>query len=263
MSEVISTGYETRPPSVQTIADIFAGAWKCALPGLASGDASLFEDNRPSWFASLIPDGLLFKSVLDLGPFEAYQTYHLEKLGAASIDAVEGNRINFLKCLCLKEIYGLRTRFKHGDLLGALQNASSYDVVWASGVLYHMQDPLAFLTEACRVAKYIYIWTNYYDAAMISESQAPNFLEQFDIGSDYRGRQVRLHARSYLLPDYGNLPLYWEGAPEDRTYWMELDDIRAVLDLNGFDILGMAVAQMDPPGLPCAQIAAGRRPSLA
>jgi SAM-dependent methyltransferase len=259
LEHVIRTAYETRAPSPQTIADIFAGAWKSSLPGLTTDGPTMFEDQRPAWFANLIPDGFLFKSVLDLGPFEAYQVRQMEKLGARSIDSVEGNRINFLKCLCLKEMYGLRTRFFHGDILEALREAGSYDVVWASGVLYHMQDPLAFLTEACRAGTYLFIWTNYFDRTRISDQQIVNFLPEHDEVIDYNGRSITLHARSYMLSDYGDLPLYWEGAPKDIHYWMELDDIRAVLDMNGFDLIEEMVSEMIPPGLPCMQLAAVKR----
>jgi len=259
LSDVIHTGYETRPPSPQTIVDIFAGAWKSALPGLTSGDAEMFEDVRPAWFASAIPDGLNLKTVLDLGPFEAYQTRQLEKLGALSIDSVEGNRINFLKCLCLKEVYGLKARFKHGDLLGALREATAYDVVWASGVLYHMQDPVAFLEEACRVGTHLYIWTHYFDQNLISPDQLRHFIPDHDRNHAHETGNIRLYARSYMIPDYSNLPLYWEGAPEDLTYWMGLDDIRRVLEHKGFDLVRFETAQMDPPGLPCLQLVASRR----
>ena len=258
--EVIKAGYETRPPSPQTIADIFTGIWKSTLPSLSSGKIDMFADSRPQWFASFFQNGLFFKTILELGPFEAYQTYQLERLGAQSIHAVEGNKINFLKCLCVKEIYGLKARFSHGDILLALKCAERYDVVWASGVLYHMQKPVEFLEELCRVAEYSFIWTHFFDESKISAQQLLNFLPEFNQRKSYSDRQMTLHARSYLLQDYdNNIPGHWEGAPEDRTYWMEYDDIYHVIRANNFDVLGESVSQMEPQGLPCLQLAIKKR----
>jgi hypothetical protein len=122
-----------------------------------------------------------------------------------------------------------------------------------------MQDPIAFLSEACRVADHIYLWTHMYDGEKISEGQKVNFLSRFDQTREAFGRPITLHARSYMIGDYSKLPLYWEGAPEDLTYWMSLEDIHFVLNQYGFDVVAEQVAQMEPPGLPCVQLTASRR----
>ena len=54
--------------------------------------------------------------MVELGPFEAYNTFHLAQKGAYPLIAVEGNKINFLKCLAVKEILDFNCRFKLGDL---------------------------------------------------------------------------------------------------------------------------------------------------
>src|ERR1700687_1688382 len=100
--------YERRAPTAQNIADLFAGNWKALLPrGITSGAAPMFEDSRPAWAAAGIPGGFHGKTVLELGPFEAYQTYRLLHEGARRVVSVEANSVNFLKCLCVKEMYNL------------------------------------------------------------------------------------------------------------------------------------------------------------
>ena len=49
--------------------------------------------------------------ILELGPFEAYDSRLFEELGAAEVVAIEGSNINFLKCLVLKQALGLKTCF--------------------------------------------------------------------------------------------------------------------------------------------------------
>lgn len=264
MERAISPAYEVRLPSEQTIVDIFKGSWKSRLPGeVTSGTAPMFADSRPAWFASVIPGGFHGKSVLELGPFEGYQALLMEKLGAGSIDSVEGNNINFLKCLCVKELYGLRTRFHLGDILKEAQRAQRYDIVWASGVLYHMQEPVEFIDAICQRADNIFIWTHYYDASVMQSASADArslFLSQHDRVVSRGEKQIHLHARSYKISsDYEHsIPMYWEGAPKDLTYWLELEDIHALFRQNGFDTSRVHHVG-DMQGLPIVSFAAMRR----
>ncbi len=71
----------------------------------------------------------------------------LQKAGARSVVAVEANTRAFLKCLCTKELFGLdRVEFLLGDLVAYLnEERSKFDAVIASGVLYHMTDPVDLL----------------------------------------------------------------------------------------------------------------------
>lgn len=263
MSDHISASYETRKASPQTIADIFGSSWKAQLPGgLKSGSDLLFNDSRPSWFNSIVPGGILYKSVLELGPFEGYQTYLLDRLGASEIVSVEGNNINFLKCLCAKEILKIRASFKHGNIMEELREPGrTYDVLWASGVLYHMEDPIAFIEHACKTAPIIYIWTHFFDddvmKSMLNENKT-KFLPDFNRSVDYDGRRLLLHARTYGIKNYDeNIPLYWEGAPQDLTYWLSLDDIRHIFLVNGFEIRHTEFIG-DMQGVPVASFAAFR-----
>lgn len=260
---IIKPYYEKRPPSPQTIVDIFEGAWKSKLPGeLVSGNEAMFQDSRPDWLAQKIPGGLNLKSVLELGPFEGYQTLKLERLGAREITSVEGNSVNFLKCLCLKEALGMSASFQFGDIMGFLNQCDrKYDVVWASGVLYHMQQPIQFLERASQLAPYMFIWTHYYDDSIenLTNGQEKHFLSQHDKVENYHGRDITLHARSYLTPDYdNNVPLYWEGGLEQITYWLEKADIQWLLEQSGMKIEAILSDTNELLGLPLISFLAKR-----
>lgn len=265
MSGSIVAKYETRKASNQTIADIFEGSWKTQLPGdIRSGLDNFFEtDFRPRWLDQQIPGGLAGKAVLEFGPFEGYQTYWLDKLGAFPLVSVEGNTINFLKCLCLKEMIGLKASFRHGDIMEELRDPGrKYDVIWASGVLYHMSDPVGFIEQSCKASDYVYIWTTYYDEARMETIPAgtkPIFLPQFDKEQSVGGKIVKLYARTYAIStDYEqNIPLYWEGAPTDLTMWMTLPDIYHVFSSNGFEI-GAVEFLGETNGIPIASFMARR-----
>jgi hypothetical protein len=258
MSETgIKPYYERRAPSPQNVADLFGGSWKAMLPGgVASGTVPLFDDLRPAWAASVIPGGLQGKTVLELGPLEAYTTYRLLREGARSVLSVEANSINFLKCLCVKEICNLHAaQFLFGDAVEYVRDCDErFDVAWASGILYHLQDPILFVECIARLAPVIYIWTHYFDTDVmrsLRNGQERHFLPEVNIARRCPGRDIVLHARSYLLPQYeSNVPMNWEGGPEQFTYWLTKADIFWLFELAGMRIASIEFDNTNVNGLP-------------
>lgn len=108
-------------------------------------------------------------NILELGPLEGGHSTMLEQAGANSVVAVEANTRAFLKCLCVKELFQLkRTRFLLGDFVEYLEgNTAHYDLVLASGVFYHMMNPVRLLELIGKATDRIMIWTHYYDDSII------------------------------------------------------------------------------------------------
>jgi hypothetical protein len=255
--------YEEREPAPQNVVDLFKGSWKSLLPGgLASGTKAMFEDRRPAWLAAQLPGGLALKTVIEFGPFEGYQTYLMLREGAREVTSVEANSINFLKCLCLKEIYRLKANFLFGDIVKFLEKCERrYDVAWASGMLYHLQDPIYFIQRVSQIADYVYVWTHHFDAEAIGglhNGQEKCFVADFDKVGCHHGRKIVLHARSYLLPDYKeSIPLYWEGGLEQVTYWLTKEDLLWLFEQAGMHVLAVQ-GEGDVVGLPCIGFIVGR-----
>ena len=161
--------YVRAAPSEANAVDIFKGEWWSALPGrlagIPAGNLPLFDDKRVHWAIEAL-GGVAGKSVLELGPMEAGHTWMLEQAGAASVVSIEANSRCFMKCLIVKEVVGLtRSRFLHGDFEEYLRATSErFDAVVASGVLYHMRNPVELLRNIARVTDRVFIWSHYYSA---------------------------------------------------------------------------------------------------
>jgi SAM-dependent methyltransferase len=239
-------------PSHQAALDIFGGDWTTAMPegsGLKAGMSEGFSDQRVTWAAAKL-GGLAGKTILELGPFEAYNTRQFETMGAAAVVSIENNRENFLKCLIVKNIVGLQAVFLHGDMLRYLHETDiRYDVCWASGVLYHMTDPLGLLQGIARVSNTLFLWTHYVHPRRTNDPEVARFFEpEKDNRVQFGGRDIRLHHRNYNQPVSRN----FAGGREAYSYWMKLEDILYMLTVLGFSQIEMGVDNPDhPSGAAC------------
>jgi hypothetical protein len=238
-------------PSHQVALDLYRDGWLSKMPYsyLNAGSADNFNDPRIAWAAPFM-DNYIGKRILELGPFEAYNTYQFEKAGAIVI-SIEGSVDNFLKCLIIKNIFGLKTTFLHGDFNKFIVDTNKFDAVWASGVLYHMVEPIDFLVRVSEWSDKIFIWTQYYDPAILNEDNPA--AKHFDLTRDklivFFGRTICLHYRSYMTIDDTGL---FSGGSDQFSFWLELDDIRFIMHKLGFDQIHIGIDNPDyPPGPAC------------
>lgn len=244
----ISKTYVKSAPTPQTAVGIFNGEWVSRLPppldGVRAGSVPLFEDERILWAAEQL-GGFRGKTILDLGPLEGGHPYMFEQAGALEILAIEANPRAFLKCLLTKELLGLRRVFYQcGDFVEYLRHADRhFDIINASGVLYHQRNPAELLALICRRAEAVILWTHYYDAALIrklprTNARFPHVSEQEYEGFKYRAyRQEYLH--SVKVPGFC-------GAGSSYSHWMERT---AILEcLHAFGMANINVAFENPAG---------------
>lgn len=216
--------YETRPPSWQNAIDATPG-WSMSFPqelGLNAGALALYSDHRIFWAMEQFGD-LAGKRVLELGPLEGGHTFMLDKAGA-QVDAIEAHRTAYFRCLITKEIMGIRNaRFILGDFQPWLEQPDlRYDLVVASGVLYHMRDPLGLLYAISRCTDAAFIWTMYIN----DDSKTPSHV------LDYAGMKLRLYQVVYEKPEESKS---FCGGLQNRPLWFNRDDLLKVLPVLGFD----------------------------
>jgi hypothetical protein len=227
--------YATDAPNNQATVDIFKDTWSSQLPGgLRTGTVGdSFNDPR----VALAHREFDFegKTVLELGPMEAGHTYGIHNLGASSITAIEANANGFLKCLMVKEFYRLdRARFLYGDFVKFLeQTEERFDIIFASGVLYHMAEPLKLLSLIKRHTDKCYIWTGFYDREVMAPAYGERFSERFPgpIRIEHDGFKCEGYPQHYL--ESLNFQHY-SGGSGPGSVWLTKDDILAFLRHVGF-----------------------------
>lgn len=253
--------YVKSVPGPQSALDIFRGEWSSAFPEPLSkcqaGIVPLFDDDRVKWFLKEI-GGVAGKKVLELGPLEGGHTCMLEKAGAAQITAIEANSRAFLKCLIVKELFGLqRSRFLCGDFMEYLrQDGPGFDVCLAAGVLYHVQNPVELLALlARRCIGHLLLWTHYYDKALVAFN--PELASRFTAAQpvEHAGFSCTLHRQEYRTdlkrPGFC-------GGGKATSQWLSRDDILKGLSHFGFRDLRIGFDEPRHPHGPALAIVAAR-----
>lgn len=254
----ISTEYVRLAPSAQNAIDIFKGRWWSRLPealsNVQAGNLALFEDPRMAWALSEVGD-LRGKRVLELGPLEGAHTYMLERAGAESIVSIEANPEAYLKCLIVKETVGLpKTRFLCGDFMEYLRGSpSQFELAIASGVLYHMLEPVEMLALLSKIAPRLYLWTHYYDAKIISADRKLASMFTGDKESSEKGFEHRLYRYEY----WGSFGArQFCGGSRPYAYWMSRDDILGALRHLGYTDIRTSFEAPDHPDGPAFALVA-------
>ena len=138
--------------------------------------------------------------------------------------AIEANRDAFLKCLIVKEIASMKSRFLCGDFIEHLRYCDQrYDMIVASGVLYHMSDPITLVELISRQTDRCFVWTHVYD-------------ENYDGPKRTLTRDTRFPEVELWAFDYGftmNAPGFW-GGNNPKAVWMRREDVLSLFSSYGF-----------------------------
>ena len=255
--------YVLKPPTAQNILDIFAGQWSTMMPagsGLTTepGRAALF-DTPHLHIARQLFGGFEGRTVVELGPLEGAHSWMLQQGGASKVVAIEANTRAFLKCLCIKEIFGLdRVQYLLGDFMHYLaQGEERFDIALASGVLYHMSEPMRLLELLSRRSDRLILWTHFYDDTIIRANK--KLSHKF---SRVKTARHNGHDFDWVLQSYKE-SLNWGGfcgGGGDTSVWLTRDSILSYLKACGFAHQWVAFEQLDHPNGPCFAVIASREP---
>lgn len=102
-----------------------------------------------------LPQDLTGKDVLDIGPWDGYFTFELERRGA-NVTAIDYVDLDTFRAL--QRVFASRAQYKRMDVYElSPSNPGTFDIVLCLGVLYHLKHPLLALEKICAVTRDICI----------------------------------------------------------------------------------------------------------
>lgn len=250
--------YNQEAPDPQQMVDLFEGEWMSAFPPpyqeLKGGIYPLFQDARVDWAIEEL-GGVKNKTVIELGPLEGGHAYMMQKNGATSILAIEANPRAYLKCLLVKELLKLdRVEFLFGDFNAYLRGASrSFDLCVASGVLYHMQNPVELLSLIAQHCREIYLWTQYYDEKICGDGGILQSKFMTPYKKEVNGFKHTLYPFKYGASRFWSTFI---GGPARTSCWLSRQDILGALSHFGFTEIQINFDEVNSLHGPCFSVVA-------
>ncbi len=250
--------YSDLIPADQNSVDMFSGTWSSTLPNFEkSGAAGLFQDPRITWMCQQLGN-ISGWNVLELGPLEGGHTFMLEAAGA-TVTAIEANHEAFLRCLVTKNLYGMRSKFVLGDFMKSFGKDQRTDLVVASGVLYHMTDPVDLIRKIASISSNLFLWTHVFDPDLTVWN--PAIVDK--VGVKWLPKEMRTDKSTpiavRIVPQLYADALGWEGfcgGPETYSNWIYKEDLFAVLRYYGYENIEVAFDHTDHPNGPALALMA-------
>ncbi len=173
--------------------------------------------------------------VLELGCLEGMHSLMLQQSGAGEITAIEGRLENFLKCLIVKNAFGLnRCKFLFADAEEILSFLPGpFDLCLAIGVLYHLSDPVSAVYRISRISRNLFAWTH-----CVTEDFPDGRLVNVKYnGCVYRGKYVKENTLDCL------------SGLKRVSFWLFEDDLFRLMKDAGFNKIDLIAKEKHPHGL--------------
>jgi hypothetical protein len=237
------------------VPDAWASRFPPPLDDVRAGDAPLFEDPRIAWGFDRL-GGVEGQTVLELGPLEGGHSYMAQTAGASRVTAVEANAKAFLKCLVVKELLDLnRCSFLCGDALEFLNGGEEqFDLCIASGILYHMVEPVRLIELISARARRLIMWTHFYDDHALANKRLAKRLEPAR-EIEHSGFSHRVHRHRYGSDTrIGGFC----GGTQPYSNWLPREDLLRALAHFGWLNVEIAFEEKSHPNGPALALVATR-----
>jgi SAM-dependent methyltransferase len=183
----------------------------------------------------VFPEGLEGKSIVDLGCLEGGVTTGFARLGmeATGIEIRESNLVN---CHYVQSKFNFPNLHFIKDDVNNIDKYGPFDVIYAGGILYHLDRPRAFLEKAsaqCR--KVIFIDTHF---TCEQRNSAADHYKLSDLCENDEGLMGRWFSEHDSSPGTAELETQkWASWNNKRSFWIQREYLIKLINEVGFDMV--------------------------
>jgi SAM-dependent methyltransferase len=204
-------------------------------PGIETAPSGVdaLDDVRLDLVVEACGGSLEGRTIVDLGCLEGGFTLGFAALGAEHAVGIEARDVSVRRCELARDLLGLQhAEFVQADIKDELTSREPFDVVFASGILYHVSDPADLLVSmrgACTGVALIDTHVAGLDEASHGCSE---IVTRSSGGHDYRGRMFPEYAADGSDGDIEDL--LWAAWGDTAAFWPLEDELVAMIRNAGF-----------------------------
>lgn len=179
------------------------------------------------------PGGLAGKSIVDVGCLEGGFTTEFARLGMQAT-GIEVRDSNFRNCLRVKAGTNLPNLTFVQDDANNIGRYGPFDAVFACGLLYHLDRPRRFLTDASGVCRRALFLETHVAEPGVAPANEIYGLSEITENEGLRGR---------WFPEYGDVTMEqldrmkWASWSNSRSFWVQKEYLLQLMHDLGFDIV--------------------------
>jgi 2-polyprenyl-3-methyl-5-hydroxy-6-metoxy-1,4-benzoquinol methylase len=179
--------------------------------------------------------GLAGKRVIDIGCLEGGFSAEFARHGAAEVIGVEARQLSVRRCELVRDLLGLTNlRFVCGDVLHELSRAQEpFDVVLATGILYHLAHPdvaLQLMRERC--CGFVLVCTHVARAEASSHGCSEDIVQYVGANGTYSGRSYS--ERGLHPTEAAGSDDLWASLSNETSFWPFEEDLERMIQTAGF-----------------------------
>lgn len=182
---------------------------------------------------ALYPDGLEGKTLLDVGCLEGGYAVEFARLGMVAT-GIEVRESNYQNCIFVKNRVKLpRLTFVRDDAMN-LGQYGQVDVIFANGLLYHLDKPKEFLKAAAAACRKVLILQTHFATSGPSPGNIRYKLSELDENEGLLGRWF--HEHDLELGDELD-HFKWMSWSNQRSFWICKEHLLDAVKKVGFDVV--------------------------
>jgi SAM-dependent methyltransferase len=202
--------------------------------------------SQSPWFLSakrclqmLYPQGFEGLRIVDLACLEGGYTVEFARLGFAQALGIEARPSNFANCMFVKERVNLPNLSFVQDDVWNLEKYGRFDVIFCSGILYHLETPKRFIELMARVVtKAVLINTHFATEAPIGAFDLSEMDENEGLPGRWFGEPPAIEDNRWA--SWGNSRSFWI----QREYLIQtIRDAGFPIVFEQYDLLGDEIAR--------------------